>query len=164
MDERVRPPESADERATLSGMLDFLRQTVAYKVSGLTDEQAFARPIGTTDLTAAGLVKHLTGVERFWFAIDFAAEDVDWPWTDENPHGNFRLDPDDTLTAIVADYQAECARSRAITAAHSLDTPAKSPGMTFTLRYAVTHLIEETARHLGHLDLLREATDGRTGE
>ncbi|WP_112242296.1 DinB family protein [Kribbella monticola] len=164
MDERVRPPESADERATLSGMLDFLRQTVVHKVSGLTDEQAFARPIGTTDLTAAGLVKHLTGVERFWFAIDFAAQEVNWPWTDENPHGNFQPDPDDTLNAIVTAYQAECARSRAITAAHSLDAAAKSPGMAFTLRYAVTHLIEETARHLGHLDLLREATDGQTGE
>jgi hypothetical protein len=164
MVERVRPPESGDERATLSGMLDFLRDTVVYKVSGLTDEQAFAHPIGTTELTPAGLVKHLTGTERFWFSIDFAAEDVEWPWPDDNPHGNFQLDPTDTLAALVADYQTECAHSRAITAAHSLDTPAKSPEMTFTLRYAVTHMIEETARHLGHLDLLREATDGQRGQ
>src|SRR5882757_6314203 len=145
MAERVRPPESADERATLSGMLDFLRDTVVHKVSGLTDEQAFARPIESTELSPASLVKHLTGVERFWFSIDFAAEDLEWPWTEEDPHGNFPILPGDTLAILVADYQAECAQSRAITAEHSLDTPAKSPQMTFNLRYAVTHLIEETA-------------------
>jgi hypothetical protein len=164
MTDRERPPESADERSTLVGMLDFLRDTVVHKVSGLTDEQAFTRPIPTTELSPANLVKHLTGVERFWFSIDFAAEDTEWPWTEDEPHGNFPLAPTDTLATLVADYQAECARARAIIAAHTLDSSAKSPGMTFNLRYAVTHLIEETARHLGHLDLLREAVDGQRGE
>ncbi|QNE22905.1 DinB family protein [Kribbella qitaiheensis] len=164
MDERVRPPESGDERTILSGMLDFLRQTVVHKVSGLTDEQAFARPIGTTELGPASLVKHLTGTERFWFAIDFAAEDIEWPWPDEDPHGGFALDPTDTLADLVAVYQTECVRSRAITAAHPLDAPARGAGMTFNLRYALTHMIEETARHLGHLDLIREATDGQRGQ
>jgi hypothetical protein len=145
-------------------MLDFLRETVVHKVSGLTDDQAFARPIGSTELTPAGLVKHLTGVERFWFSIDFAAEDTEWPWTEEEPHGNFPIHPTDTLAGLVEDYRAECARARGIIAAHSLDTTAKSPDLDFNLRYAVTHLIEETARHLGHLDLLREAIDGRRGE
>lgn len=162
--ERVRPPEAADERATLSGMLDFLRDTVVSKVAGLTDEQAFGRPVAPSALTPAGLVKHLTGAERFWFAIDFAATDAEWPWTDENPHGNFAIAPGDTLAALVADYQAECARSRAITAAASFDDLARGEDMAFNLRYAITHLIEETARHLGHLDILREATDGSVGE
>jgi len=162
--ERVRPPEDADERATLTGMLDFLRDTVVHKVAGLTDEQAFSRPVPASELTPAGLVKHLTGVERFWFSIDFAGSDTKWPWTDDDPHGNFPLSPDDTLAAIVADYRAECARSNQIIAAADLDDVAQGEDMTFNLRYALTHLIEETGRHAGHLDLLRESIDGTTGE
>lgn len=162
--ERERPPEDAGERATLVGMLDFLRDSVVNKVAGLTDEQAFSRPVGASTLTPAGLVKHLTGVERFWFAIDFAAQDVEWPWTDDDPHGNFSLSDGDTLSALVAAYQEECARSGSIIAAASLEDVAQGEDMTFNLRYALTHLIEETARHLGHLDLLRESIDGATGE
>ena len=69
---RVRPAEDADERSTLTGLLDFLRSTVELKLTGLTDAQAFARPVHPSALTPAGIVKHLTAVERFWFAIDFA--------------------------------------------------------------------------------------------
>jgi hypothetical protein len=162
--DRSRPPESGGERAVLGGLLDFLRATVVNKVAGLTDEQAFARPVESTELTPAGLVKHLTGVERFWFAIDFAGSATEWPWTEEDPHGNFPIRPGDTLATIVADYQTECARSRDITAAATFDDLARGVDMSFNLRYALAHLIEETARHVGHLDLLREATDGSTGE
>ena len=162
--ERTRPPENADEQTTLTGLLDFLRDTIVNKVDGLTDEQAFSRPVPASELTPAGLVKHLTAVERFWFTIDFAGSDIEWPWTEDDPHGNFPLRPGDTLTAIVTEYRAECARSREIVAAASLEDLARGPDMTFTLRYALAHLIEETARHLGHLDLLRESLDGTIGE
>jgi hypothetical protein len=162
--ERIRPPESADERATLGGLLDFLRATVVNKVAGLSDDQAFGHPIPSTELTPAGLVKHLSGVERFWFAIDFAGSDTEWPWTEDDPHGNFPIRPGDTLAAIVADYQRECARSRDITAGAAFDDTARGLDMSFSLRYALAHMIEETARHLGHLDLLREASDGSVGE
>jgi hypothetical protein len=161
---RVRPAEDADERSTLTGLLDFLRSTVELKLTGLTDAQAFARPVHPSALTPAGIVKHLTAVERFWFAIDFAGLDIEWPWTEEDPHGGFPIAPDDTVDGVLASYRAECARSREITAAAAFDDRARSDGMTFTLRYAVAHLIEETARHLGHLDLLRESTDGQVGE
>jgi hypothetical protein len=161
---RVRPAEDADERSTLTGLLDFLRSTVELKLTGLTEDQAFAHPVHPSALTPAGIVKHLTGVERFWFAIDFAGLEVEWPWTEEDPHGSFPIAPGDTVDGVLASYRAECARSREITAAASFDDRARSDGMTFTLRYAVAHLIEETARHLGHLDLLRESTDGQVGE
>jgi hypothetical protein len=161
---RIRPAEDADERGTMTGLLDFLRSTVELKLTGLTEAQAFAHPVQPSALTPAGIVKHLTGVERFWFAIDFAGLDVEWPWTEEDPHGCFPLARDDTVEGLLTAYRAECARSREITAAASLDDRARSDGMTFTLRYAIAHLIEETARHLGHLDLLREATDGQVGE
>ncbi|WP_371404670.1 DinB family protein [Kribbella sp. NBC_00662] len=161
---RTRPPEDADERSTLTGLLDFLRSTVELKLNGLTEEQAFARPVAPSELTPAGIVKHLTAVERFWFSIDFAGLDLEWPWSEDDPHGGFPIAPDDTVASILTSYRTECARSREIVAATSFDDLARSEGMTFNLRYAVAHLIEETARHLGHLDLLREATDGEVGE
>lgn len=161
---RARPPENGPERATLTGMLDFLRDTVVNKVAGLTEERARSTPVSPSALTPAGLVKHLTGVERFWFSIDFANADLPWPWPEDDPHGAFGLEDGDTLAGLVALYREECERSNRVVAAADLDDVAKGPGMTFTLRFALTHLIEETARHCGHLDLLREAIDGQTGQ
>lgn len=114
-------------------------------------------------LTPAGVVKHLTGTERFWFSLDFAGADVPWPWPDDDPHGNFRLAADDTLARTVAHYLAECEQSRRAVQDADLDDPARGPGMTFNLRHALAHMVEETARHCGHLDLLRERIDGQTG-
>ena len=164
MSERKRPIEDGDERETLTEMLDFLRATVVMKVEGLTDERAFATAIPPSTLTLAGLVKHLSATERFWFSIDFAGLDVPWPYPDEDPHGNFRLEAGDTLAAIVEEYERECERSRDAIVGADLGAMAKGEGMTFNLRYALAHMIEETARHCGHLDLLREVTDGRTGQ
>lgn len=148
----------------MTQLLDFLRATVVMKATGVSDDQAAARPVPASELTVAGVVKHLTGTERFWFSIDFAGLDVPWPWTDDDPHGNFRLAETDTVGGLVAEFEAECERSRQAIAGHQLDTVAQSEGMDFTLRYALAHMIEETARHCGHLDLLRESIDGATGE
>jgi hypothetical protein len=161
---RVRPAEDASERATLTGLLHFQRATIVNKVAGLSDEQAASTPVAPSTLTPAGVVKHLTGVERFWFSIDFAGADLPWPWPESDPHGNFRLAPGETLSQIVSGYLEECERSRRAIGDANLDDPARGPEMTFTLRYALAHMIEETARHCGHLDLLREAIDGQTGE
>jgi Protein of unknown function (DUF664) len=161
---RTRPPEAGGEREILTGLLDFLRATVVNKVSGLTDDQAFSTPVSSSELTPAGVVKHLTGVERFWFSIDFAGADLPWPWPEDDPHGNFPLSPGDTLAGIVADYMTECDRSRKAIQAESLDELARAEGMNFNLRYALAHMIEETARHCGHLDILRERIDGSAGE
>jgi hypothetical protein len=162
--ERTRPPEDGTEREVLSGLLDYLRATVVNKVAGLTDEQARSQPLPPSTLTPAGIVKHLTGVERFWFSIDFAGADLPWPWTEDDQHGNFVVQHDDSLGALVVDYLAECERSRAAVAGAELGDRARGKDMTFTLRYAFAHMIEETARHCGHLDLLRERVDGATGQ
>ncbi len=87
------------------------------------------------------MVKHLTGVD-----------------------GNFQVLPEETLAGIVAGYQEECERSRQVVARADFDARARGPGMAFNLRYALLHMIEETARHCGHLDLLRERIDGQVGE
>ena len=161
---RTRPVEDGPERETMTGLLDFLRSTVVNKVAGLTDEQAFEAVLPPSTLTLAGLVKHLAAVERWWFTIDFAGLDAPWPWPEDDPHGCFPILPGDTLDGIVADYLAECERSRQSIAGASLDDMAKGEGMHFNLRYALAHMVEETARHCGHLDLLRERIDGQTGE
>jgi hypothetical protein len=161
---RVRPIEDGTERETLTGLLDFLRGTVVHKVTGLTDEQAFGTPVPASALTPAGLVKHLAGAERFWFSIDFAGADLPHPWPEDNPHGAFRLAPEDTLAGLVAGYEMECERSRQVVAAAELDDVACGPDMSFRLRYGLAHMIEETARHCGHLDLLRESIDGQRGQ
>jgi hypothetical protein len=160
---RSRPIQQGPERAMLESMLDFYRATVVNKVAGLTDTQAFTATVSPSALTLATVVKHLTGTERFWFSIDFADLDVTWPWTDDDVHSNFRIEPGDTLGTVVADYVEECARSRRAVADFDLDDAARGEGMEFTLRYAMIHMIQETARHCGHLDLLRETTDGAVG-
>ena len=147
----------------LESMLDFYRATVVNKVAGLADAQAFTTAVSPSKLTPATVVKHLAGTERFWFSIDFANLDVTWPWTDDDLHSNFRIAPGDTVARIVADYVEECANSRRAIADADLDDSARGEGMDFTLRYAMLHMIQETARHCGHLDLLREATDGAVG-
>ena len=161
---RSRPLEDGSEWETMTGLLDFLRATVVNKVAGLTDEQAFSRPAAPSTLSPASVVKHLTGVERFWFSIDFAGADLEWPWPEDDPHGCFPLAPGDTLAQIVAAYVDECERSRQAIDGAALDDRARGAEMTFTLRYALAHMVEETARHCGHLDLLRERIDGLTGE
>ena len=160
---RSRPIQRGSERALLESMLDFYRATVVNKVAGLTDAQAFTTAASPSTLTPANVVKHLAGTERFWFSIDFADLEVPWPWTDEDLHGGFRIEPEDTLATIVADYVEECANSRRAIVDADLDDDARGKDMDFTLRFAMIHMIEETARHCGHLDLLREATDGSVG-
>lgn len=162
--ERRQPDEAVGEFETLTQRLDFLRASAVRKAAGLTDEQAFARPVPASDLTVGGVTKHLTCTERWWFSIDFAALDVPWPWPDDDPHGCFPIRDDDTIDGIIDEYVAECERSRSAIAGASLDAMAKGDDMHFNLRYALTHMIEETARHCGHLDLLRESIDGATGQ
>lgn len=161
---RKRPIEDGSERETLTGLLDFLRATVVNKVAGLTAEQARCTSAPPSALSPLSVVKHLAGTERFWFSIDFAGADLEWPWPEDDPHGNFPLAENDTVAAVVGDYLAECERSRAAIADAALDDHARGDGMTFLLRYALAHMIEETARHCGHLDILRERIDGSTGQ
>ena len=162
--ERRQPDEATEERATLVQRLDFLRASVVRKAVGLTDEQASDRPVPASDLTIAGVIKHLSCTERWWFTIDFAGLDVLWPWPEDDPHGCFPIRPGDTIDAIVEEYVSECDRSRTSIDGSPLDAMARGDEMHFNLRYALTHMIEETARHCGHLDLLRESIDGVTGQ
>lgn len=164
--ERPDPPTTAPEKPTLEAMLDYHRGTLLCKVDGVGDDDL--RRAGTpSGLTLLGLVKHLAYVERWWFRKVFAGEDVPFPWTEEDPDVEWRVEPGDTTRDILELYRGEVARCREIAAASSLDDLARgsdSRGSEYSLRWVMLHMIGETARHNGHADLLREMIDGATGE
>ncbi|MFZ0324166.1 MAG: DinB family protein [Actinomycetes bacterium] len=165
-DERTDPRHDGDERTTLREFLDLQRATVAWKVAGLDTESASRRFV-PSKTTLLGLVKHLVDVERHWFVNVFAGEpDPPIYWERDGVFDSeFDLDDHDRLDEIVDRYRQMCARSRAIeSAAGSLDQRCASTSHDVTLRWIMVHMIEETARHAGHADLLRELTDGSVGE
>lgn len=163
-DNRVDPPETAGERETLTGFLDYFRDTVVMKASGLTDAQG-AKQLLPSITTVSGLVRHLADVERFWFQgrID-GQPDVRTRWSDEDPDGEFRVSDEDSLAGIIADYESACAGSRAVLLNYALEDRCRGGEGRQTVRWVLVHMIEETGRHCGHLDILRELLDGSTGD
>ncbi|MFE6050391.1 DinB family protein [Kitasatospora sp. NPDC056446] len=164
-DERTETPRTADERTTLAGFLDYQRDTLAMKCAGLTAEQLRSRVLEPSGLSLLGLVRHLAEVERSWFRNVLNDEGVPGFW--KNPDGSFAefdvetADPDEAF----AIWRRECERSRElVAAAESLDVLGRYGEEVFSLRWIITHMIEEYARHNGHADLLREHLDGTTGE
>jgi hypothetical protein len=163
--QRPEIPLTGGERAILTGMLDYHRATVAWKCGGLTGEQARRVHLPSELTTIAGLVAHLTLNEWFWFGVVVAGEEDTWEEKlEQDPDAEFRVSPDTEVETLLADYEAQCARSREIVEKHGLDDRVTHKDETFNVRWVVTHMIEETARHVGHLDVLRELTDGLTGE
>ncbi|MDF2443649.1 MAG: hypothetical protein JWR01_1852 [Subtercola sp.] len=164
--EIVRPeaPEHGPERESLEGFLDWQRATVVWKAGGLSDADA-ARQLLPSITTVSGLVRHLADVERSWFREVLAGEqNVPARWSAEDPDGEFRVTGADSLAEIIADYELACAESRAVAARFALDDLSAGREHRFSLRWILLHLVEETARHLGHIDVLRELLDGAVGE
>lgn len=161
--ERPKVPLTGGEREILTSQLDYLRATVTWKAHGLTDDQARRVHLPSELTTVAGLVGHLTLNEWFWFAVVVDGEEDTWKERlEEDPDAEFRTDA--PLSRLLEDYARQCERSRDIVAKRDLDDQVTHNGETFNVRWVLTHMIEETARHTGHLDLLRELTDGLTGE
>lgn len=164
--ERIDPPHAADEKTTLLAYLDYQRATMLMKVAGLNDEQAKVSPV-PSGTSLWGLLAHLTMVERWWFtAVVADAEEVSFPWSDDDPDADWRGPEGATLASLVADYEAECERSREVMRDADLDTACsmRRARHGWSVRSVVVHMIEETARHAGHADILRELVDGSVGE
>jgi uncharacterized damage-inducible protein DinB len=162
---------TTSERDTLGQYLDYQRETILLKTEGLTQAQ-LAQRVPTSGLTLAGILYHLALVEEDWFEVDYLGrghrEDfagIDWA---ANPDWDFRTALDKEPDWLRARYRDACDRARQVAAAAgSLDDVSvakRANGKPFTLRWVMLHLIEETARHAGHADLLREAIDGVVGE
>ncbi|WP_455352128.1 DinB family protein [Streptomyces sp. SYSU K217416] len=156
----LRPPSlNADEKTTLVAFLDYLREAIASKASGVSDHavRTAGVPSGTSVL---GLVKHLTAVELNWFAWAYAGADVALLEDESEPAA-------ETTESLLAAYREAVARSNEIIdACDDLDWPgARSLRETDppSMRWLLVHMIEETARHAGHADILREQIDGSVG-
>lgn len=162
---RVDPPMTGDERALLTGFLDFLRATVHVKAEGLTDEDAHRSTVRSPLLTVAGVVSHLRWVESYWFGVVLGRLPDLAPQRNGVPDGDFTSAHGRPLADLLAEYAAECAASRRVLAALDLDTevPYREEGLV-SVRWIVIHMVEETGRHAGQLDIVRENLDGVTGE
>jgi Protein of unknown function (DUF664) len=162
---QVTIPRAAGEREMLVTYLDYFRETFELKCAGVDPARLSELASPPSTMSLHGLARHLAGVERWWFAINFAG--IDLPmlfYSDDDPDQDFdRLDGD--ASEALTTWRAECDRSRSIVAsAPDLDAVGAVPRQgTYTLRWLLLRMIAEYAQHCGHADLLREATDGATG-
>jgi uncharacterized damage-inducible protein DinB len=173
---RVDPPLHGDEVATLRAFLDYHRDTLRWKCSGLTQEQ-LAVQLPPSDLTLGGIMKHVALVESYWFEVTYAGgvylppyDPV--PWAEDDYDYEFRTAKDDTPQQLFdlfdeAVRRADAVIEEALTKG-GLEQPSarvgRRTGSTFSLRWILVHMIEEYARHNGHADLIRQSIDGQLGE
>jgi len=162
-------PPVADERRGLLGFLAQQRYVLRLTAYGLTDEQARETPT-VSDLSVGGLVNHATTVERYWMDI---VEEQAQPFDPNADWGeNFRIGPDQTLSEVLDAYDHAARHTEAIVAGvEDLGRPVPVPkGVpwfpadvdAWSVRWVLLHLIQETARHAGHADIIRESIDGAT--
>lgn len=163
--EPTAPRESRAE--VFLGYLDYFRSALIDKLQGLSDTELRTSrlPSGWTPLQ---LLKHLTYVEFRWLVWGFEGEAVEQPWGDA-PQGHWSTTADETLTGLTEALYHQAARSRVIVEAHELSDVGQ-PGERWagappaTLERVLFHLLQEYARHVGHLDIVRELIDDTTGE
>ena len=161
--ERSEPPYETDERTMLLGWLDYHRATLAVKCEGLSDDQLRMRAVPPSDLSLLGLVRHMAEVENNWFRFWLGGQG---PIVRYEGDEDFAVEGADVAEAF--DYwRQECEHAREVVATFaSLDDvgAGQTVGAGISLRWSLTHMIEEYARHNGHADLLREVIDGATGD
>ena len=161
---RYGVPVGGDERQILTGFLDHYRKTILQICEGVSEED-LARPMVPSGTSLLGMIKHLVYVEWGWFQECIAGENIVYPFPEDDPEGDLRIDEGETSAEIFEMYRAACRRSNEILAGVSFDDIAKHPKRPrdYNVRWVVVHMIEETARHAGHADILREQIDGKIG-
>lgn len=154
---------TAGERELLEAYLDNYRAIMVRKLAGLSDADTHRRLV-PSKTTLASLLAHLTEVESSWFQRRLGQRDLPDIKPGWRGDEGWDIDPDTPVAGLVARYEAACAQSRRIAAGLALDdtVPHHRLGRV-SLRWVYVHMIEETARHAGHADILREQTDGATG-
>jgi hypothetical protein len=155
--------QPADERTALAQRLDQYRAILSASLADLTWEEASTPHLPATDLTIAGIVRHLAWAEDRWFQGRLLGAAMPSPWNTpgaDDPDHSMRLASSDTVEGIVELYSAACARSRrALDRCETLDTVAAIPSFgkgPVSARWVMVHMIGETAHHAGHVDLLRD--------
>jgi hypothetical protein len=164
---RTDTPPAGDERSVMFQMLEYVQQTALFKVRGLSQELARTAPIATSPLTnPASLLNHMRWNEFYWVEVIVLGGDDIAPWSEEHPDGEMEEGLVLPIEEVIDAYSTQVQRSRELLAPLDFDTEAAKPLREFhpNVRWVVQHLIEETARHNGHLDLLREMADGSVGD
>jgi uncharacterized damage-inducible protein DinB len=165
---RTDLPAAFDERSIVTQFLKYVRLTVHAKCVDLSPSDAAQTPLpGSPAMSVAGLVSHLRWSEAFWIDVIFLGQPYQWPGTDDDSELQMRAGLERPLPDLLDDYAAQAAHTDEVIASHDWDAASvlsdSESGERVTLRYIAMHLIEETARHNGHLDILRELADGVTG-
>ncbi len=165
---RSDTPSTWDERATVLAMLQYTRDTAAEKCRDLDAHHTGAAPLAASPLmTLGGVISHMRWVEHSWIENRFVDGPDLGPWTDESPDQEFIDGASNPLDQTLQDYADQAQRSDALIGRFELDERSALPlgsGEHPTLRWVLLHLIEENARHNGHLDILREMADGTLGD
>lgn len=155
--------ERTDDLTSLRRWLAYLRASALHKLDGLTDNQIRWSPTATSN-SLGGIVMHLGYCERLWLRVVMDDEPMDLRWTENRYASTFTVPDGWSAEQVSAFYRAESAMADAVLdRAKSLEERSKAAMRPTTLRWALTHLVEETARHCGHLDITRELLDGSTG-
>lgn len=157
-------PPVADEREGLLTFLGQQRNALRAAVYGLTDEQAGETPT-VSGLCLGGLVKHAARTERRWTVAGIAGQPLPGLWPVQDWPSDFRMDVGETLSGLL-EYYAETAESTRQIVSQVEDLSQPQPAdPEHSVRWVLLHLIQETGRHAGHADILRESLDGsRAGE
>ncbi|MGO9080507.1 MAG: DinB family protein [Streptosporangiaceae bacterium] len=159
-----RVPFTGAEKESLHVSLDRHRDVILWKIDSLADEQ-LRRPMTGSGTSLLGLVKHLAAVEYGWFCETFGREFEPFPFDIEDPEADLRIEPGETTADIVAYYgRARVASDSVIDETGLEETGTSWFGEAVSMRWVLIHMIEETARHAGHMDILRELIDGQTGD
>ena len=163
----IAPPR-ADERTTLLAMLDMQRATVLWKLDGLSLEDA-KRPLVESGTSLLGSIKHLAYVEKWWFEDFIAGGSPENPYSEKSPDGEWRIEEGETIEGISKFYvDAVEASNVIINNAPDLDVLGSMDvgpehRRQRSLRWVLVHMVEETARHAGQMDIMRELVDNATG-
>ena len=159
-----RVPFTGDEKASLHVSLDRHRDVVVWKVSGLEDEQ-LRRPMTPSGTNLLGLVQHLAAVEYGWFCEPFGYAVEPLPFGVDDDVSEFRVAPELSTAEVLAFYDRARKAADAVIAEVDLDALGNAWfGDRVSMRWVLIHMIEETARHVGHMDVVRELIDGATGD
>jgi Protein of unknown function (DUF664) len=159
-----RVPFTGAEKESLKVALDRHRDAILWKLEGLsdTDLRKVMVPSGTSLL---GLVKHLAAVEYGWFCETFGRETEPLPFDEDDPDADLRVEPEETTEDVLGFYgRARAAADRVIGEVGLEETGTAWFGDAVSMRWVLIHMVEETARHAGHVDILRELIDGMVGD
>lgn len=167
MEERERewPDRGLGVEGSVLAFFDFINVTARNKLAGLTEAQVRATPIKTSPvMSPLGLIKHLTAVQRQHIQIHIGGADLPILWNPDDHEEEFRLGAEESMASVIEAFDAECERSSATLATVELASEIVAYGEPNRAGRLLVDVLQECARHLGHLDVVRELIDGERGE